>query len=215
MASARRWEAAMKKLSGNLLLLAAAFIWGIAFVAQSAGMDYIEPFTFQACRWLLGAGALLPLALYRAKRAGGAANHARAVEGARRQPAEGRGAVRHGAVHRRRPAADVAGVRQRRQGRLSDGIVYIDCARVQPVFRQKGQTSALGMHLHRLCGIVPAEHQGGPDHHRARPVPDRLRVCVCAAHPAGGPFFAHRRDQPQLPAVSCSQPAVGHHDAAD
>lgn len=61
----------MKKLSGNLLLLAAAFIWGIAFVAQSAGMDYIEPFTFQACRWLLGAGALLPLALYRAKRAGG------------------------------------------------------------------------------------------------------------------------------------------------
>ena len=36
-----------------LLLLTTAFIWGIAFVAQSAGMEYVGPFTFGAARSLL------------------------------------------------------------------------------------------------------------------------------------------------------------------
>ncbi len=51
----------------------AAFIWGSTFVAQSVGMDYIGPFTYNGVRFLLGAAALLPLALLReirAKRAG-------------------------------------------------------------------------------------------------------------------------------------------------
>ena len=39
--------------SGFLLLLA-AFIWGIAFVAQSVGMDYMGPCTFNASRFLIG-----------------------------------------------------------------------------------------------------------------------------------------------------------------
>ena len=46
------------KRSGILLL--AAFIWGIAFVAQSVGMDYVEPFTFNAVRMLLGGFVLIP-----------------------------------------------------------------------------------------------------------------------------------------------------------
>lgn len=45
----------------NLMLLLAAIIWGAAFVAQSSGMDYVGPFTFLACRSLLGALALLPV----------------------------------------------------------------------------------------------------------------------------------------------------------
>lgn len=36
-------------------------IWGAAFVAQSVGMDYLGPFTFQAARSLLGALVLLPV----------------------------------------------------------------------------------------------------------------------------------------------------------
>lgn len=37
-----------------LLLFVAAFIWGTAFVAQSAGMDYMEPFTFNGTRSFIG-----------------------------------------------------------------------------------------------------------------------------------------------------------------
>ena len=35
-----------KKMQSNLMLLLTAFIWGVAFVAQSVGMDYVGPFTF-------------------------------------------------------------------------------------------------------------------------------------------------------------------------
>lgn len=44
-----------------LLLLLTATIWGVAFVAQSVGMDYVRPFTFNGVRSLLGAVVLLPV----------------------------------------------------------------------------------------------------------------------------------------------------------
>ncbi len=47
-------------LRQSLLLLLAAIIWGVAFVAQSVSMDYIEPFTFNAARCLIGGIVLLP-----------------------------------------------------------------------------------------------------------------------------------------------------------
>lgn len=43
------------------MLVCAAMIWGSAFVAQSVGMEYVGPFTFQAVRCLLGGLALLPV----------------------------------------------------------------------------------------------------------------------------------------------------------
>lgn len=46
-----------------LLLLLAAIIWGVAFVAQSAGMDYVGPFTFNGVRSFLGALVLVPFIL--------------------------------------------------------------------------------------------------------------------------------------------------------
>lgn len=45
----------MKHLKSNLLLALAAFIWGIAFVAQSVSMDHIGPFTFTCIRNLVAA----------------------------------------------------------------------------------------------------------------------------------------------------------------
>jgi len=45
----------------NLLLLTAAAIWGFAFVAQRVGMRHLDPFTFNAARFVLGAVVLLPL----------------------------------------------------------------------------------------------------------------------------------------------------------
>lgn len=44
----------------SLLLLLAAVIWGVAFVAQSVGMDHVGPFTFNALRSLLGGVFLIP-----------------------------------------------------------------------------------------------------------------------------------------------------------
>ena len=47
-------------LRQSLLLLLTATIWGVAFVAQSVGMDYVGPFTFNVMRSIIGAVVLLP-----------------------------------------------------------------------------------------------------------------------------------------------------------
>ncbi len=47
------------KAGPSLLLLLAAFIWGMAFVSQSKGMDYMHPLTFNGVRSLIGAFVLL------------------------------------------------------------------------------------------------------------------------------------------------------------
>ncbi len=51
----------MKKMKSNLLLACAAFIWGIAFVAQSVSMDHIGPWTFTCIRNFIAAGTLFLL----------------------------------------------------------------------------------------------------------------------------------------------------------
>ncbi len=51
----------------HLLLIAVAAIWGFAFVAQSSGLDYLGPHSFNAARFLLGALSLLPLWLIMGK----------------------------------------------------------------------------------------------------------------------------------------------------
>ena len=53
----------MKKASGVIFLLCAALLWGVAFVAQDVGLDYIGPFTFNAVRCFLGGVALSLISL--------------------------------------------------------------------------------------------------------------------------------------------------------
>ena len=48
------------KIKNGIMLVLTAFIWGKAFVAQSVGMDYLGPFTFNGVRSLIGGAALLP-----------------------------------------------------------------------------------------------------------------------------------------------------------
>lgn len=48
-------------MRSNLMLLIAAAIWGFGFVAQRLGMNFLEPFMFNAARFLLGCASLLPL----------------------------------------------------------------------------------------------------------------------------------------------------------
>ena len=58
-----------KDMKGTLYLLCAAFIWGFALVAQKAGMTYMDVFSFTSVRCLLGGVFMLPLVVYRAKKA--------------------------------------------------------------------------------------------------------------------------------------------------
>ena len=48
-------------LKYNFLLMLAALIWGSAFVAQSVGMDYLGPFSFNCVRSFMGSLVLLPV----------------------------------------------------------------------------------------------------------------------------------------------------------
>lgn len=51
-------------LKGIFLLLITASVWGVAFVAQSSGMQYMNAFAFNCIRNLIGVIVLLPLAFY-------------------------------------------------------------------------------------------------------------------------------------------------------
>jgi drug/metabolite transporter (DMT)-like permease len=53
----------MKKtqVRNSFLLLLTAIIWGIAFVAQSVGMEHVEPFTFTFTRSIIGGVVLIPV----------------------------------------------------------------------------------------------------------------------------------------------------------
>lgn len=55
------------RFKGSLFLFLASLIWGTAFVAQSVGMEYVEPFTFTAARSIIGSIVLLPVILFRKK----------------------------------------------------------------------------------------------------------------------------------------------------
>ena len=55
-------------MKSNILLLITAVIWGFAFVAQRAGMEYLGPFLFNAIRFALGSASLIPLLIYNKKR---------------------------------------------------------------------------------------------------------------------------------------------------
>lgn len=59
-----------KQFRGSIYLLLATIIWGSTFVAQSVGMDYIGPFTFQAVRCGLAVIGLMPLIYMMDKKAG-------------------------------------------------------------------------------------------------------------------------------------------------
>lgn len=51
------------QLKANILLLLTAAIWGLAFVAQKVGAEYVGAFTFNGIRFALGSISLIPLIL--------------------------------------------------------------------------------------------------------------------------------------------------------
>ena len=51
----------LKNAFGPICLLICALIWGLAFTAQSVGMEYVGPYTFQATRCVLAVVVLIPV----------------------------------------------------------------------------------------------------------------------------------------------------------
>ena len=59
-----------KNLKGNLLLILAAFIWGISFVMQDLAAVYLSPFTINGVRSIIGFFALSVLIVFMSKKTG-------------------------------------------------------------------------------------------------------------------------------------------------
>ena len=53
-----------RKILSNFALFFTALIWGVSFVAQKAGMDYVGPFSFNFARSILGGLSLIPLIFF-------------------------------------------------------------------------------------------------------------------------------------------------------
>lgn len=51
----------------DAVLVLTATIWGLAFIAQRVGMEYVGPFTYNGIRFTLGAISLLPLVYFTQK----------------------------------------------------------------------------------------------------------------------------------------------------
>lgn len=58
----------MTRATADLLLLAAALIWGLAFVGQATAMEHMGPLTFSGARFVLAALAVAPFALMESRR---------------------------------------------------------------------------------------------------------------------------------------------------
>lgn len=78
-------------MGSSFLLFLAAFIWGVAFVAQSVGMDYMGPCTFNGARFLMGSVVLIPLVIFRR-------NKKRTQDGKRQETGKDRKSVVAGGI---------------------------------------------------------------------------------------------------------------------
>lgn len=59
-----------KELRAALILLAASVIWGFAMAVQREAGQYLQPMTFNACRFTLAAVVVMPIALLNGKKSG-------------------------------------------------------------------------------------------------------------------------------------------------
>ena len=138
-----------KTTRNSLILLLTATIWGMAFVSQSNGMDYMHPFTFNGVRSLIGAAGILVYILISRKIAGDKATEC-----------QGRASVWYLPDHCQHPAAVRYQVYQCRQGGIYHDPVYYFCAHVWYFFEEKGSTGGLGSSRHGSGGNVSALHDG-------------------------------------------------------
>lgn len=146
-----------KQAKGYSYLLLTAMIWGCAFVAQSVGMQYIGPFTFQAVRCALGACTLIPYLLVSKK----------VDTQSRMEPIPVKSQILGGVLC---GAALFAATNLQQFGLLYTTVsksgfisaLYILIVPIWGVFLHKNSILSLDLHPFCLCRTVFAEYGGRP-----------------------------------------------------
>lgn len=120
----------MKKMSfkSTIMLVLTAFIWGVAFVAQSVGMNYIGPFTFSCIRSLLGGVVLIPCIWFldKWKAKNGEASEVKKTDVSEGEKASShrRGVLWSGTLRGIEPAAVRGKIYNRRKSRIHHSTLY-------------------------------------------------------------------------------------------
>ena len=171
------------------MLLLAAFIWGIAFVAQSVGMDYMGPCTFNASRFLIGGIVLLPVIwtkerMEEKKGATGAPAKKKEI----RRAFAWRRMLRYRAVCGKPSAAVWYPVYVSGKSRIPDDALYRYRAAARdfcaPHSRCEGMVQRCGCVNRNVSSMYfrkRSDRTGGW-------VGDRLRVCIFHSYSGGGSF---------------------------
>ena len=116
-----------RQIRQSLILLLTAVIWGVAFVAQSVGMDYVGPFTFICARSLIGGLVLLPcitLLKWTAEK-----------KHRQEKAAPGGHLLRPCPLYRKLLSAVRHSVYKRGKGRIPYGLLYHHCPHFRALFR--------------------------------------------------------------------------------
>lgn len=209
----------MKKVQvrNSLLLLLTAAIWGSAFVAQSVGMDYVEPFTFNCVRSLIGGFVLIPCIAFLN----------------RKKP-------------KQEPKTEKQ-KKQEKKILLTGGILCGFCLFAASNFQQLGIqyttvgkagfitacyiviVPVLGIFLNRKCGQADLDFGGSgacgavsvvydriTSDWQRRPFGACLRLFVFFSYPGDRPFLtAYRRRENVLHPVFCVRDSIGNRHASD
>lgn len=144
------------------MLLLTGLIWGVAFVAQSEGMNYVGAFTFNCCRFMIGGVMLIPCIFF--LRSIGAGENGHVSRGQRQQQ-------RHMAVIGgiccglvicvcQHPAADGDCSDNRRKSRIYYSSLHCHCSGAGAVFGKKHRSEYLAQCGNCGCGDVSFMYYG-------------------------------------------------------
>ena len=156
-----------------------AVIWGVAFVAQSAGMDYVGPCTFNGVRNFIACLALVPVMLFaRSIRAKGVKTEKGAVRpGDNRKLLVG-GGVLCGIFLCAASLLQQMGIQYTTVGKA--GFLTALYIVIVPLLGE-----GMGRCLPCFGGNIPAECAGGVFHFQRRCAGNPLRCAFLLPHPSG------------------------------
>ncbi len=136
------------------MLLLTAAIWGFAFVAQSVGMDYLGPFTFNAVRSLIGGITLLPFIALSVRKEDGKKGAAKPDAVARRP------VLRNTSVCSQQSAADRDSVYNCGQGGIYHGVLYRARSGTRYSAEKEDRPESLGGCRDCSCGTLLSVYDG-------------------------------------------------------